>query len=272
MRIAIIGGAGRVGSQIAFSLASSTIPVEQLQLYDVVESVKGEAKDLQQAMRALGKKTRVRAAALEECSGADVVIFVAGLPLSKAGTLDRNQLAGENAKILQGTLGKLADPRTVYIIVTNPVDVMTYLAAKIIGDRHRVLGVSTLTDTVRLEGAGYLIGEHGGHMVHIGGQEDIETVKQSGLEVVKLKGGTWFTVGSIIRRLVSAVANDERALLPVSCSLRGEFGFSDLALSVPCIVGRGGIMRVETVSLDKQQREVLQRAAESLRGVISSVA
>lgn len=271
MRVAIIGGAGRVGSQIAYSLASSTIPIDRLQLYDIVDSVKGEALDLQHAMKALGKRLHVKAASLEECRGADVIVFVAGLPLSKAGTLDRNSLAKENGRILKDTLGKLDDGRSVFVIITNPVDVMTQLAAKLIGDRHRVLGISTLTDMSRMEGSGCLIGEHGGCMLPIGCEADTEQVKQAGLDVVKLKGGTWFTVASLARRVVSAIANDEKASIPLSCSLRGEFGYSDVALSVPCIVGKNGMERVEKLNLTKEQKAVLDKAAESVRAVLASI-
>ena len=272
MRVAIIGGAGRVGSQIAYALASSTIPIDRLQLYDIVDSVKGEALDLQHAVKALGKRLHVKASSLEDCYGADVVVFVAGLPLSKAGTLDRNSLAKENAKILNESLGKLNDCSTIFIMITNPVDVMTQLAAKLVGDRHRVLGISTLTDMSRMEGPGYIIGEHSNNMLAIGNEEfNSGQVKQAGLDVVKLKGGTWFTVASLVRRVVSAIANDEKAVIPLSCSLRGEFGYSDVALSVPCIVGKNGIERVEKVNLTKEQKAVLDKAAESVRSVLSSI-
>jgi malate/lactate dehydrogenase len=272
MRIAIIGGAGRVGSQIAYTLATSTLPIDVLQLYDIVPSINGEMLDLQHAMKALGKRLRVKSASLQDCRGADIVIFVAGLPLSKAGTLDRNALAKENARILRDTLDELVEPDTVYIIVTNPSDVMTYLAAKLVGDRHHVLGISTLTDTARMDGPGYLIGEHGGHMLVIGGeQSDAEKAKQAGLDVVKAKGGTWFAVASLVRRVVSAIVNNEKAALPISCSLRGEFGLSDVALSVPCVIGKEGIERIETINLTKEQRTVLDRAAQSVRAVLSTI-
>ena len=272
MRVAIIGGAGRVGSQIAYALASSTLPIDRLQLYDVVDSVKGEALDLQHAMKALGKHLRISATGLDDCRGADVIVFVAGLPLSKAGTLDRNSLAKENSKILTETFEKLKDARSIYIIITNPVDVMTQLAAKLVGDRRRVIGVSTLTDTCRMEGQGYLMGEHGGNMFCIGNEQtDPAQIKEAGLEVVKLKGGTWFTVASLIRRVVSAIINDEKVMLPVSCSLRGEFGYSDIALSVPCVIGKNGVEMVEKPNLTKEQRTILDKAAESVRSVLSTI-
>ncbi|MFH0829660.1 MAG: hypothetical protein V1887_00670 [Candidatus Aenigmatarchaeota archaeon] len=272
MRIAVIGGAGRVGSQIAYALASSTIPIERLQLYDIVDGVKGEVMDLQHAARALGKRLHVKEASLEECRGADVIVFVAGLPLSKAGTMDRNSLARENGKILKDTLGRLDDGRSVFVIITNPVDVMTQFAVNLIRDRHRVLGISTLTDMSRMEGPGYIIGEHGKNMLAIGNEEfDDAQVKQAGLDVVKLKGGTWFTVASIVRRVVAAIVNDEKALIPLSCSLHGEFGYSDVALSVPCVVGKNGMERIEKVNLTKEQKAVMDRAAESVRSVLSSI-
>lgn len=272
MRVAIIGGAGRVGSQIAYALASSTLPIDRLQLYDVVDSVKGEVLDIQHAMKALGKRLHVNAVSLEECYGADIIVFVAGLPLSKAGTLDRNALARENSRILKETLGKLVEARSVYIIVTNPVDVMTQLTAKLVGDRHRVIGISTLTDMCRMEGQGYLMGEHGGNMFCVGNEQTSPAqIKEAGLDVVKLKGGTWFTVASLIRRVVSAIINDEKAMIPVSCSLRGEFGYSDVALSVPCVIGKSGVERVEKPNLTKEQRTTLDKAAESVRSVLSTI-
>jgi len=271
MKISIIGGAGRVGSHIAFKLADEQL-CEKLLLVDIVDSVFGEALDIEQSQNlkdsAEGKKVSVIASKnSEDAIGSDVVIVVAGLPLSKAGTLDRSQLCSENAKILSELLQKIKSEKTIYIIISNPVDVMTWLAAKIIGDKKRVFGVSTLTDTARLNtiSDGYLIGEHAGIMIPVGTDISQEKAKELGDQVIKSKGGTWFLISSIIAKVARAIVKDEKKQMPLSVLLEGEYGLKDVCLSVPVVLGKGGIEKIMEIDLNPEEKSKLIAAAESVR-------
>lgn len=272
MKISVIGGAGRVGSQIAFRLAAEQL-CKELLLIDVVDSVFGEALDIQQAMTAEGKKVSVRASkSAEDAKGSDIIIVAAGLPLSKAGTLDRSQLCAENAKILSEILLKIKFPNSVYAIISNPVDAMTWLAVKIIGDRKRVFGISTLTDTARLNtiSDGYLIGEHAGIMVPVDSAVPPEKSKELGDQVIKSKSGSWFLISSIVAEVVAAIANDEKKQLPLSVLLDGEYGLKDVCLSVPAVLGRGVIEKIIEINLDAGQKEKLSAAADSVNKSIAA--
>jgi len=276
MKISIIGGAGRVGAQIGFALTASELPVDEILLYDIVDSVEGEAMDLQQAAAAAGRKisiswTKNPAA----CKDSDIIIYVAGLPLSKAGTLNRRQLVGENAKILNGILDKVVPTKkkAVWIVVSNPVDVITYLIAKRVGDKKRVLGISTTTDTARLRTIGddYMMGEHGGTMFAVNGTATALQISEMGERVVKLKGGSWHTVALVVRDIMVSILDDDKRIMPVSAVLNGEYGLKDVALGVPCMIGRDGIELINQIKLTAEQTAKLKEAAEAVReGIVAA--
>jgi len=244
MKISIIGGAGRVGSSIGFAILLRDLPVDELVLYDIVESVKGDAWDLEHASAGLKNKVKITGTQkIEDCNDSDILVMAAGAPLSKSGTLDRSKLITKNLGILNSVFDGLKDNgKTIYILISNPVDVLTYFLAKRIGDRKRVLGVSTLTDTLRMNtfSKGQLIGEHSGYMVSLDTSVDTKKISQMGLDVVELKGGTWFTTPVGVTNIIECVAKDSKKVLPISVSLENEFGFSDVSLSVPCEVTKRG--------------------------------
>ena len=248
MKVSIIGAAGRVGSSIAHALILTNSNITELVLKDIVDQIHGEAMDLQQAAIALGRKIKVVGTITDSTflHNSDLVIIAAGVPLSKVNSNDRNELLERNQAILNSIMVELPDNlNTKYIIVTNPVDVMAYHLSKLIGDRKRVLGVSTLMDTVRLNTItnGYLIGEHSGIMVAVGNDKEIDVnhVNKLGLDVVNNKGGTWFATSSVVASVANSILNDEQKQLPISVQLKGEYGLHDTCVSVPCTVGKGGI-------------------------------
>jgi malate/lactate dehydrogenase len=267
MKVAIIGGAGRVGSATAYALLAAGI--DELILSDVDKRVLGEALDLQVAFpRASVKGTTNN----KDCNGSDIIIIVAGVSLGSAGTLDRNALTEQNAKIMTQLLGGIEDDgKAVYIVVTNPVDAMAFLVNEKIRDRTRVLGVSTITDSARMEppAQGYLIGEHAGIMVPVGSGIDPGEVIKRGSDVVAAKGGTWFTTATVILEIVRSITEDKKKQLPISVLLEGEYGLRDVCLSVPCIVCRKGIERIVEVDLEGEQSQVMKSAAASVRGCIA---
>lgn len=273
MNVTIIGGAGRVGSTIGYALLLSNPELTKLVLKDVIDKVHGEAMDLQQAALALGRKVKIEATTTSISGSSDLIIIAAGIPLSALGTNDRNQLLEKNRAILDNILREIPDDGKVkYIIITNPVDVMTHHLVKRIGDRQRVLGISTLTDSIRLNTFcnGYLIGEHSGKMIYIGNNEsqpDLTRVTQLGLDVVNAKGGTWFTTGTIVVNVANAILLNQNREFPISTLLQGEYGLQDICLSVPCLVNQQGVT-IRRVPLTTQQQRELQEAAEKVRALL----
>ncbi len=272
MKISIIGGAGKVGSHVGYALLLRDIKMDELVLQDVVESVIGEAMDLQQAAAAMGKDVKIRGTLdIAECKDSDIVIIAAGK--GRSSDEDRYSLLEANKKILDSILEKNpGSEKTIYLITTNPVDAMTYFLVKSIGDRKRVIGISTITDTGRMKvfSDGYLIGEHGKNMVPIG-EDVVEKVKESNIEVLKLKGGTWFLTPVGITKIVKSIVNDGKKEFPVSVLLEGEYGFEDVCLSVPCIIGRNGVEEIKELKLDEKQKEILEKAVKSIKSAINKV-
>ena len=269
MKISIIGGAGRVGSNIAFSLLLQDIQIDELILYDIVDSVEGESLDLQQAALALNREIKILSTKIiQDCENSDIVVIAAGVSLSKAETLDRNLLLEKNISILKSILDNLQDNnKTIYIINTNPVDVITYFLNKKIKNRKKVIGISTITDTARMNtfSKGYLIGEHAGSMIPIEGEANIEKVKDLGSQVIKSKGGTWFLTPVGISNIIKSIVNNEKKQFPISILLEGEHDLKDTCLSIPCIIGREGIEEIIEINLNKDQKEILNKAASSIK-------
>jgi len=274
MKVSIIGAAGRVGSSIAHTLILTNPNITELVLKDIIDQIHGEAMDLQQAAIAIGREVKVIGTKdnLELLYNSDLVIIAAGIPLSKVSTNDRNDLLEKNKQILNSIMAGFPDnQKTKYIIITNPIDVMTYHLAEIIGDRKRVIGISTIIDTARMNMItnGYLIGQHSGIMVPLGNEKEINVndVTNIGLDVVNNKGGSWFGTSSVVSFVANSILNDEQKQLPIAVQLKGEYGLSDTCLSVPCIVGKDGAT-IYQIELNESQKLKLQEAGESVKKLL----
>jgi malate/lactate dehydrogenase len=274
MKISIIGGSGRIGSSVAYTLLLSDIKIDEIILEDIVDNVYGEELDLQQAAAGLNKKIKIKSTKdLKDCENSDIVIIAAGVPLSKEKTFDRYKTLEQNKKMLDFIFEIYKDnKKTIYLITTNPIDTITYLLNKKIKDKKRVIGISTITDTSRMNTItkGYMIGEHAGHMIPIEGKVSSEEITELGNQVVKLKGGTWFTTPIGIMRIVKSIVNDEKKQFPISVLLNGEYGFDDVCLSVPCIIGKDGIEKIIEIDLNRNEKEILRNANESVKKAIKS--
>ena len=203
-----------------------------------------------------------------------------------------------------------AAPNALYIIVSNPVDILTYTALKLSGfPENRVLGSGTVLDTARLKYNlgehlnvdsrsvhAFIIGEHGdselaawssatvsgvpintfcemrGHFNHDEATERIaENVKNSAYEIIAKKKATYFGVAMAVRRICEAIIRDEKSILPVSNLMHGEFGISDISLSMPAIVGAHGVENRIPITLDEEETEKLQSSAGTLKKIIEEV-
>jgi len=298
MKIAIVG-AGRVGAAAAFALVTRGVAAEIVLVGRDPRRTEGEALDLSHAA-AFVRPTRVTAGELADVAGADLVILTAGAP-DRAG--DRLAMAGDNAALYRELVPQVARhaPGAILVVVTNPVDVMTYLALQLSGfDRRRVIGTGTLLDTGRFRSAlserwqihandvrGYILGEHGDSQfpalsvasaggVRFDAQDALvkhaaDEARQGGDRVFALKGYTSHAVAMAVCMICEAIESDSRAVLPVSTLIDGYLGVRDVCLSVPCVVGGRGVTRVLEVDLDEQEAEAFRRSAGVLRGVIDDV-
>ncbi len=302
MKVSIIGGGGRVGSDAAFALQLGGI-VREIVLVDMnQEMAAGEALDLRHGS-ALTSSQRITSGDYDAVAGSDCVVITAGLRRkpdeSRLELINRN--VGLFRQILDSIKGvKLAEGATI-LVVSNPVDILTRLAAESgIVPEAQVLGLGTVLDTCRfrslladhfkvgaLDVKALILGEHGDSMVPVwssatvGGvplaslkgysdkaaQDVFEFTKKSGAEVIRMKGGAGRAVGVSIKEVVEAIALDTEAVLPVSAMQKGIFGIEGVALSLPTKVGRRGVVEILEPSVTDAEREGLIRSAESLADV-----
>ena len=307
MKVSIIGGGGRVGSDAAYALQLGGI-VREIALVDYNEDMAaGEALDLRHGAALTANQTFTSSKGYEIVEGSDCVVITAGLRRKPDET--RLELVNRNVSLFKGILDsvkgvKLKDGATI-LVVSNPVDILTHLAAQAgIVPQERVLGLGTVLDTCRFRSLladklgvnatdvkALILGEHGDSMVPIyssatvGGvplssvpgysEETVRGVfdftKKSGAEVIRLKGGAGRAVGVSIKEVVEAIALDSDAVLPVSSWQKGTLGISDISLSLPSTVGKGGVKGVLEPAVSLEEREGLQKSAESLKSVLAQI-
>ena len=279
MKIAIVGGAGRVGATTLFQLVIEGV-ADELAVVDVVEDrARGEMLDLLHGTH-LSKRVTFSGPGYEACDGADFVVVTAGIPRKPDET--RLDLLKKNVDNLRDnvlpTLSKYAG-KAFIIMVANPADVLTYQAA-VHGafPSNRVIGTGTLLDSTRLRSLladrlevdprqvyAYMLGEHGDSQYpYLSGatvagiplqqfpgyskqmvDEVVQATRFGGAEVIKLKGGTFYAVAPMICELIKAIIGDTRQVLPVSTLLNGEFlDMRQVALSLTCVIGREGRVKI----------------------------
>lgn len=291
---------GRVGSATAFSLVVRGLAEELVLVGTSAAATMGDACDLQHAS-AFVRPMTVRAGSYEASADSDIVIVCASAPV--ADTSSRHLQAACNAKLFHQIIPQVAaaSPNAILIVVTNPVDVMTYQALKLTGfDPTRVLGTGTLIDTARFrtllaQASGmnsddiraYIVGEHGDSQLpalsaaSAGGvrfkEHDhtvtamFEQARQGGHSVISHKGYTNYAIAMATTFIVDAIARNTLAVLPVSVLIDGYLGVSDVCLSMPSVIGRAGVVRTLPIDLSDAEAQALRRSASILRGVIDSV-
>ena len=306
-RVAVIGGAGRVGVSFAFHLLCENI-CHELVLVDIMEDpVQGERLDLMHASSTLCN-TKVIAGTDEELlHGADIIVIPAGA--RRKADQSRLDLIKVNFGIVDQWMEKIGrvNPEAIVLVVVNPVDVLTYRAFVMGGkNRQRIFGLGNVMDTVRFrsniaERYGWdprkveaqLLGEHGDAMVPVWSQasyagyllSDMPRVEQSaldevfaetrkaGAEVIRLKGGAGWAVGVAITEVVRAILLDEKHVLCVSSVPGGAYGVGDdVSLSLPTIIGRDGVEGYLDVMLSADEQSGIAKAAEVLKETYSQIA
>jgi L-lactate dehydrogenase len=304
-KIAIIG-AGSVGATIAYACLVRGVG-KHVVLYDLNrQKVDSEVLDLNHGLQFVPMATVEGSDDVGICADADVVVITAGAKQKPGQT--RTDLAAANAQLCRALVPRLlaVAPQAVYLLVTNPVDVMTYITLKLSGlPQQRVLGSGTVLDSSRFRFLiaqrlkvavqnvhAYIAGEHGDSEIPlwtsatVGGVpflrwqdagrppvtaaegDDLRReVVRAGYEVLHGKGFTNYAIALATARIIEAVLYDEHQVLPVSSLLTGYAGISDVCLSVPSVVGRAGLLRVLPVPLSAHEREGLQRSARTVRAV-----
>lgn len=306
MKVAIVGGGGRVGSNAALCMQFGSL-AREIALIDVAADLAaGEALDLRHGASLAGSQV-FASGSYELAEGADVLVVTAGL--RRKPDESRLDLINRNVGLFRTILEeckkvKLADG-AVMVVVSNPVDILTYLAVKEFPlPPERIIGLGTLLDTTRFRSlvadaiqvdpttlSISILGEHGDSMVPIwssatiggvpiashprGTPEALEAVteltRRSGAEVIRLKGGAGYAVGWAIRELVKAVLYDTRSVLPVSTLMTGQLGINDVCFSLPTILGRAGVVQVLEPVLSDREKADLVEGARVLRGTIDQV-
>jgi L-lactate dehydrogenase len=274
---------------------------EEIVLIDADDALaRAEAADLSDA-NALARPARVWAGTYADAATARIAVVTAGA--ASRHQESRLALASRSAAIVVQCARSLADAGFdgILLVASNPVDLLAAVALRHAGlPAARVIGTGTLLDTSRLRQAlahrldvapgaihGFVLGEHGDSEVaafsslRIGGQPlesfapeaDLpavaEEVRAAAYRIIEGKGFTSFGIATAIVRICEAIVRDERAILPVSARLSGEFGIDDLHLSMPCILGAGGIERVLLPDLDEREKAALKRSAEILRDALA---
>ena len=306
MKVAIIGGGGLVGSCAASALQFGRI-VREIALVDVNQDlVEGQTLDLLHGA-ALTADQKIYAEPTATCATADVVCITAGLRRkpdeSRLDLINRNVALFKN--ILADVKASGLKKEAIVFVVSNPVDVLTYLATRELDlPPQQVIGLGTVLDTTRLRSMlaaridappsqvqVTIFGEHGDSMVPIWSHAQVaglplekypgvtpaliaeveKKTRGSGAEVIKKKGGAGFAVGVAIADVIHDIALNRHRLQPVSSLQNGAYGVHDVCLSVPTVVGRGGALQHVEVELWPKEQSGLQKSGQVLRETIDKV-
>ena len=309
-RKVVVVGAGDVGATFAYALAQAGT-ADDIAIMDLRrEQAEGQVMDLSHGL-AFMPAVHVHVAEKSDYADADVIVITAGAKQKPEES--RLSLVQRNAVIIRQLMDDIVreGSEAVVLLVTNPVDILTYVALKHSGwDKGRVIGSGTVLDSARFRYLlsrqcgvdsrnihGYILGEHGDHqfaawsLTHLAGnpmlrycsmcgrcgewektRERIEReVRESAYHIINYKGATYYAIGLALVRIVGAILRNERSVMTVSTLLDGEYGIRDVCLSLPCRVGGEGVDRTIVGELPEEEMKRLREAAEVLRSTIAEL-
>jgi len=307
-KVTIIG-AGYVGSTTAYALmnAGTTSEIAMIDLNE--KKLAGEIMDLNHGITFV-PPVKIYAGTYEDCKDSNIVIITAGVNQKPGET--RIDLLKRNVEVFKNIVPKIVEQNQncIILVVTNPVDVLTYVTLKISElPPNQVIGSGTVLDSARFK---YLIGEHcnvSTHNVHayiigehgdtevpawsitnIAGmsiekycvqcgrkcpdnqkQEIFENVRDAAYKIIEGKGATYYAVGLAVRRIVEAILRDENTVLPVSSLMQGNYGVKDVCLSLPTIINEHGVKRVLDLPLSDEEIKGFQKSAQAIRSALDQV-
>ncbi len=306
MKVTIIGGGGRVGSCAAFALQMSGI-VREMAILDANQAAaEGEALDLLHGA-AFCSDQIIKAGTYADCSDSDIICITAGL--RRKPDESRLDLINRNVTLFRQIISSIKEAGlgsdTILFVVSNPVDILTYIALKETGlPKNQVIGLGTMLDTSRFcsliaealhlpptQVRALLLGEHGDTMVPIWSSATVdglpldkfpgmtpafqnqifERTKKSGAEVISRKGGAGWAVGVTIQQVIDAIALDRHCILPVSSLVEGVYGLRDVCLSVPTVVARRGAINQIELDLWPKEKQGLAASAKALKEILAKV-
>ena len=307
-KISIIG-AGSVGATIAYACLIRGV-AQNLALYDIdAAKVHAQVLDLNHGMQFVPMAAVEGSDDLAVCAHSDVIIITAGAKQKPGQT--RLDLAQANAAMCRGLIPELLKvaPDAILLLVSNPVDVLTYITAKITGIERRVMGSGTVLDSSRFRFLiaqrckvavqnvhAYIAGEHGDSEVPLWSSASIaniplgewavqghgkltvrdrtevfEDVKNAAYQIIQGKGATSYAIGLATARIVESILKNENRILPVTSLLTDYHGISDVCLSVPCVVNRHGVEPPLPVPMNENELAGLRHSAETVQNVIRSL-
>ncbi|GEO27427.1 malate dehydrogenase [Alicyclobacillus acidoterrestris] len=305
-KISVIG-AGFTGATTAFMLALKELgDVVLLDIPQMENPTKGKALDMLEAMPVIGVDVRmVGTSNYEDTADSDLVIITAGI--ARKPGMSRDDLVNTNAGIVKSVTEQVVkySPNTILIVLSNPVDAMTYVAHKASGfPKNRVIGQAGVLDTARFntfvaeelgvsveDVHGFVLGVHGDDMVplvrysNVAGvplekflskeriEEIVQRTRTGGGEIVSLlgNGSAYYAPAASLAQMAESILKDKRRLLPAIALLEGEFGYDNLFLGVPTILGANGIEKIVELELLPEEKAALDKSAESVRKVIQVV-
>ena len=300
MKVTVVG-AGAVGASCAEYIALKDFASEVV-LIDIKEGfAEGKAMDLMQTASLNGFDTKITGTTNDysKTAGSDVAVITSGIPRKPGMT--REELISTNAGIVKSVAENLIkeSPNVIIIVVSNPMDTMTYLVHKATGlPKHRIIGMGGALDSARfkyrlaeaLEAPisdvdGMVIGGHSdtgmipltrlatrnsvlvSEFISEGRMEDVkQETKVGGATLTKLLGtSAWYAPGAAVSAMVQAIANDAHKMFPCSCLLEGEYGLSDICIGVPALIGANGLERIVSIELSDQEKKELANSADAVR-------
>ncbi len=307
-KVAVIG-CGFVGSSSAFALMESGLFSEMVLIDSEREKAEGEALDIGHGLP-FAKPMKIYAGDYDDITDASIVVVTAGAGQKPGET--RLNLVKKNVEIFKSIIPEISGRNFdgILLIVSNPVDILTYTAVKLSGlPENKVFGSGTVLDSARLKHRlgehlgvdsrsvhAFILGEHGdseiaawssanvsgvplnsfcemrGHFNHQGEMNRIaEDVKNSAYEIINKKKATYYGIAMTVRRICEAIILDQKSILPVSSVQHGKFCIDDVSLSMPSIVGKNGIEGSVPIELSDEETEKLRDSAEALRKVIDTL-
>lgn len=297
-------GAGKVGGAAALFSALRNLSDEIL-LLDIIQGLpQGEAMDLNHMLSEKGIDVTIRGSNdYSEMKGSDIVVVVAGS--GRKPGMTRMDLLKINTSIVKGVVENIKKHASdsMIIPVTNPLDPMTYLAYKVSGfEKNRIFGMGNMLDLSRFkqfihEATGFsrdsirslVIGEHGENMLPLPRyssvegiplisllpkqkiEEIVQNTRQVAAKVIELKGATVHAPGNAISAIIEAVVRDTKQIIPVATYLDGEYGFSDVSIGVPAVIGKNGVEKIIELDLDSNEKEWFKKGIDSVKNAISNM-
>ena len=308
-RKAAIIGCGLVGSSIAFRFLQQGL-FSQLVLLDVDQDrAEGEAMDLSDGLP-YGATMEITAGSYDDITDCALVVITAGVNQKPGET--RLDLIGKNTAILRSILSEITarDFDGILLIVSNPVDVLTYAAWQMSGyPKERVIGSGTVLDTARLKQLlgeelgvdsrnihAFIVGEHGDSELAVWSEANVSgldledfcrirgmamnpaemermyrEVRDSAYEITRRKGATYYGIAMAVGRIAECIVKDEQSVLPISVVLEGQYGLGGLALSIPSIVGRNGLKEILEIPLSGAENGALRKSAQQMQEAIAAL-